>query len=334
MIRKILISAIILLLIFIILEKIITTIIPSPYISDKILGWKLKKNFSYNFKKKTYAGKNYLASYSTNESGIIEFNKKPNSKKILVIGDSFSTDPNVGNEYFWYSIMAKKLEQNTNEKISVFASGGGGYGTVQQYLIAKEIIKTVSPELIILQFCINDFENNSLDWEKKIYRYSQYMRRPYSDSDGNIYRKNYFINYIPDLIANSRLFNSLLSRLGNYLSTVYPINLNTEQMQKIKIDSIHITTMFLKKIYNINPEIKKIIVNCKKPENYPEILWDDIANKIGYIVLKKNIESIDSAIVKGEDIFSSDGGHFNMRGNNIFGVAIADEILDKKILSW
>jgi lysophospholipase L1-like esterase len=316
------------------LEIILNSINPSPYESDKTLGWKLKKNFSYNFKKKTYAGKNYIANYSTNENGIIEFNKKTNSKKILVIGDSFSTDPNVGNEHFWYSVMAKKLEQNINNKISVFASGGGGYGTVQEYLVAKEITEKINPHLIILQFCINDFENNNLDWEKKIYRFTQYMRRPYSDMYGNIYRKDYFINFIPDFVANSRLFNSILSRLGNFISTKYPINLNTEQMQQIKIDSIQITTMFLEKIYNIKPETKKIIVNCKKAENYPEVLWDEIANKIGYVVINKNFKFVENAIIQKEDIYSSDGGHYNIIGNHIFGTAIADEILDKKILTW
>ena len=46
-----------------------------------------------------------------------------------------------------------------------------------------------------------------------------------------------------------------------------------------------------------------------------------------------NTIDIKKAIYKGKDIYSSDGGHYNVIGNEIFGLSVANEILAKKILS-
>lgn len=321
-------------LVLIILEIILNSISPSVYESDKTLGWKLKKNFSHQYKKQSLKKKDYIANFFTNEHGMIEYDNinKPN-KTILVIGDSYSTDPNVGNESFWYTIMKRKLEKELNIKINIFASGGGGYGSTQEYLAFKQAIQSVKPDFLILQFCINDFQNNLLEWEKKNFNFNQYLRRPYIDNNGNIYTEKNFIDYVPNIISTSRLFNIFLSRLGNLLSNFYPLDLNSEEMKNIKDNSIKITKINLEKIYSINNKIKKIIVNCKEPETEPDIFWKKISKEIGFEVLVNNTIDIKKAIYKGKDIYSSDGGHYNVIGNEIFGLSVANEILAKKILS-
>jgi lysophospholipase L1-like esterase len=321
-------------LVLIILEIILNSISPSVYESDKTLGWKLKKNFSHQFKRQSLKKKDYIVNFFTNENGMIEYDNtnKPN-KTILVIGDSFSTDPNVGNESFWYTIMKKKLENELNIKINIFASGGGGYSSTQEYLAFKQAIQSVKPDFLILQFCINDFQNNLLEWEKKNFSFNQYLRRPYIDNNGNIYKEKNFIDYVPNIISTSRLFNIFLSRLGNLLSNFYPLDLNSEEMKNIKDNSIKITKTNLEKIYSINNKIKKIIVNCKEPEAEPDIFWKKISKEIGFEVLVNNTIDIKKAIYKGKDIYSSDGGHYNVIGNEIFGLSVANEILVKKILS-
>jgi lysophospholipase L1-like esterase len=318
----------------IIIEITLNSIKPTVYESDKTLGWKLKKNFSHQFKIQSSKKKNYNANFFTNEYGMIEYDNinKPD-KIILVIGDSFSTDPNVGNENFWYSVMKKKLENELNIKINVFASGGGGYGTTQQYLTFKNAIQNIKPDILILQFCINDFENNVLKWEKKNYRFSQYLRRPYLDKNGNIYKEKNFLEFIPNFISTSRLFNFFLSRLGNLISSLYPLNLNSEDMKNIKDDSIKITKINLEKIYLIENKIKKIIVNCKEPQGEPDIFWSKISKEIGFEVLVNNTIDIENAMREGKDIYSGDGGHYNIIGNEIFGLSVAYEIIEKKILS-
>ncbi len=321
-------------LVLIILEIILNSISPSVYESDKTLGWKLKKNFSHQFKRQSLKKKDYIVNFFTNENGMIEYDNvnKPN-KTILVIGDSYSTDPNVGNESFWYTIMKKKLEKELNIKINIFASGGGGYGSTQEYLAFKQAIQSVKPDFLILQFCINDFQNNLFEWEKKNFSFNQYLRRPYIDNNGNIYKEKNFIDYVPNIISSSRLFNIFLSRLGNHLSNFFPLDLNSKEMQNLIDNSIKITKKNLEKIYLIDNKTKKIIVNCREPEWFPATLWSKISKEIGFKVLTNNTKDIQNAIYKGIDIYSSDGGHYNIIGNEIFGLSIANEIIAKKILS-
>jgi lysophospholipase L1-like esterase len=321
-------------LVLIILEVILNSISPSVYESDKTLGWKLKKNFSHQFKKQSLKKKDYSANFITNKHGMIEYDNINNpNKTILVIGDSYSTDPNVGNESFWYTIMKKKLEKELNIKINIFASGGGGYGSTQEYLAFKQALQSVKPDFLILQFCINDFQNNLLEWEKKNFNFNQYLRRPYIDNNGNIYTEKNFIGYVPNIISTSRLFNIFLSRLGNFLSNVFPLDLNSKEMQNIKDNSIKITKKNLEKIYFTDNKIKKIIVNCKEPDGIPETHWSKISKEIGFEVLVNNTKDIENAKYKDIDIYNSDGGHYNIIGNEIFGLSIANEIIAKKILS-
>jgi hypothetical protein len=172
-----------------------------------------------------------------------------------------------------------------------------------------------------------------LVWEKKNYRFTQYLRRPYLNDNGNVYKEKNFLELVPNFISNSRIFNIFLSRLGNLLSNFYPLDLNSEEMKNIKDNSIKITKTNLEKIYSINNKIKKIIVNCKEPEAEPDIFWKKISKEIGFEVLVNNTIDLKKAIYKGKDIYSSDGGHYNVTGNEIFGLSVANEILTKKILS-
>jgi len=82
---------------------------PSVNINDKTLGWKLKKNFTFTFKEKDFYNQSYEVNFKTDSSGLRPFGDlSKNSKKILIIGDSFSNDPYSSNEKMWYAILAKK----------------------------------------------------------------------------------------------------------------------------------------------------------------------------------------------------------------------------------
>ena len=66
-------------------------------------------------------------------------------------------------------------------------AGGGGYGTLQQYLLIKKYFDEIKPTIIIHQFCENDFENNTKQIEKNSILYSQYYFRPYLINDKIVY---------------------------------------------------------------------------------------------------------------------------------------------------
>ena len=49
--------------------------------------------------------------------------------------------------------------------INFFVYGGGGYGSLQEYMIWDDYIDEIDPDIVIWQFCINDYWNNSYDYK-------------------------------------------------------------------------------------------------------------------------------------------------------------------------
>ena len=323
-----------LIVIVLILEITLVFLKPTAYEKDDVLGWKIKKNFKHELINFTKKKKEYSTKFSTNKNGNLEFKINRGYKKtikILIIGDSFSIDPLVSNEKFWHSVMSTKISETNKINVNTTISGGGGYGTLQQLLISNKL-KSLSPDIFILQFCINDFENNILDWEKRNYRFSQYFWRPYLDLDSKrIYYEKNFFKLILKPFKESRLLSVLLSRSGILAEKYFSQNIQHDKEMFER--SLKTTKYLLQKIYQNFPLSKKIILSCKQARNFPDTEWKKIGNEIGYIVISENNKIIENAKNKNLDIFNIDGGHFNELGNKIFGEAIADEIEKKKLLS-
>ena len=60
-----------------------------------------------------------------------------------------------------------------------------------QLALQKEIKDILNPDLIILQFCSNDFYNNSYEWESSGITRNQYVRRPYLVNNKIYYHRCY-----------------------------------------------------------------------------------------------------------------------------------------------
>ena len=77
-------------------------------------------------------------------------------------------DAHTSNDLSWFHYLRLNLERVLNKEIIIYTIGGGGHGTNQQYIKTKILRNTkLEPEIVILQFCINDFMNNSYKWEKE-----------------------------------------------------------------------------------------------------------------------------------------------------------------------
>ena len=100
--------------------------------------------------------------------------------KIFFVGDSFTADYLYGKMYF--DIIKQNLD------IEVFAYGGFGYSTMQEYLVINRYIDKIRPDLVVLQVCSNDFINNSWDMERKSYIHNNYNMRPYYENGKINYR--------------------------------------------------------------------------------------------------------------------------------------------------
>ena len=312
---------------------------PTPYLYDSELGWTLKKNFKYIYKEKDLYNNEYSSFYSTNNSGARFFIQKGSSNKInqsvriLVVGDSFTMDPYVGNNDMWYSILATKINKNTKQNVEVLAFGGGGYGSLQQLLLLqryKKDIDNFSPNIFILQFCSNDFANNSFNIEKASFALSQYMRRPYLINDEIYYYNGLFTYFFKKniLTRESRIFAKSIF-LFEFLMKKYFTSNSNITADKIN-EAKNITQNILTKIGNLYPNTESYIFSCSNNTSELNRDWKKLATQSNFIILEESSNFIDKASNLNTEIFYKDGGHLNILGNLLWGDLIYEDISKNK----
>jgi lysophospholipase L1-like esterase len=268
---------------------------PTPYLYDSELGWTLKKEFKYTYKEKDLYNNQYSSFYSTNSFGArsyiqkVHSNKINQSIKILVVGDSFTMDPYVGNNEMWYSILANKISKNTKQNVEVLAFGGGGYGSLQQLLLLqryKKDIHNFSPNIFILQFCSNDFANNSFNIEKASFALSQYMRRPYLINNEIYYYNGLFTYFFQKniLTRESRIFAKSIF-LFEFLMKKYFLSNNNITQDKMN-EAKDITQNILTKIRNLYPNTESYIFSCSNNTSDLNSDWKKLAKQSNFIILE------------------------------------------------
>ena len=161
------------LVIFLIVGEILTRLfIPSIHTAEHLhfnttekdaeLGWKTIANHQFEDTIKDAAGIEYTIDYQTNENG---FRSKPTIQsltesqtrkhpKVWFIGDSYTQAVEVGNDKTFYHLLEKKLP------IEVYAYGASGFSTLQQLMIFEKYVDVIKPDLVVWQFCSNDFIDN------------------------------------------------------------------------------------------------------------------------------------------------------------------------------
>jgi len=304
---------------------------PSVNINDEKLGWKLKKNFTFTFEEKDFYNESYEVNFETDTNGLRPFgNLSKNSKKILILGDSFSNDPYSSNEKMWYAILANKLEKNSNFKFGGWSGGAGGYGSLQQLLFLDEIMKKIKPDFFILQFCSNDFMNNHQNLELEKGAIGQYSRRPYINQK-NLNEINFNNNFLYKILrtnyfGDSKVLNKIIFLYSNFKYNKVRTNVD-ENIKKFEEQSIVITEKILEKIGKKLKYLKPIMVNCSSKKIGQNKYWEEIGSKTGFIAISDPSDKIE-LISKNEKIYFRDGAHFNELGNKIYGEVLANAIIN------
>ncbi len=146
----------------------------SPITLDAELGWRATENYRFEGTQYSSNGKPYHVSLSQNERGFRMFgNLSSHKPRLLVIGDSFTQATAVSDDKTYFAVAKSLLNAE------VFAYGVGGYGTLQEYMILDKYIDAIRPDLILWQFCTNDFINNSPELETASAINNNGMVRPY-----------------------------------------------------------------------------------------------------------------------------------------------------------
>jgi len=113
---------------------------------DPVLGWKGKKEFGNAASKKF---------------------------KVFIIGDSFTHGCGIPEKDLYYAAIKQKPD------VELFVYGGGGYGTLQEYLVLDKYFDEIKPDLVILQVCANDFINDLWELESRSYDNNNLLVRPF-----------------------------------------------------------------------------------------------------------------------------------------------------------
>jgi hypothetical protein len=314
------------------------------YKYDAALGWKPIANFAAKIKVLDHAGERYEIDYSTNESGFRAFGDPESSRKrILIVGDSFTGDPFTSDEEAYFGIVKKKLP------VEVFAIGAGGYGTLQQLLLIEKIAEKVKPDLLVLQFCSNELENNSYFFEGNSIVRNQKNLRPYWVNGEIKYRLRPYSPYVL-LYRSFRLFRTVDALIttfqyrfyGSYYPPRYqahdffgPADIGSpelrEEMAAQRAEAISITKFLMSEMRRVLPNAELVTFTASTADPEEIAIWEYLAAEAGFHAYLSVGMLVQEAEENGEIVRVQDGAHWNRLGNRIVGEELA-RIIEKDFL--
>ena len=294
---------------------------------DQELGWKATEHYREALVEKTKGGQLYPVRRSQTRYGFRQFGDlNSNRLKMLVIGDSFTHAAAASDERTYHALLSKLLD------IEVFAYGAGGYGTLQEFLVFDRYLDIIRPDVILWQYCVNDFINNDNDLERRSLINNNGWIRPYwrdgqiallSPKESSVQMRDW-INH------HSRFLYFIVSRIDRLRA------LNTRDTVEVDIEAegmrhpgflraVHVTDELMGRVRARAGGRPIMAFDCVHAEPYDQAFreisthyaityWDDI----GAVVR--------DADQRGEDVYASDGGHWNERGHELVAQALATHI--------
>lgn len=301
------------------------------YDHDSETGWALKANLRFEFQRKDAAGAQFRASFATNESGWVGWGDRTSDRpRLLFVGDSFTADTFVSNADAYYSVVKRKLD------VEVFAMGASGFGTLQELILLERSYRAIRPDVVILQFCANDFENNSVELEARTANRSQRFNRPYYINNGRIFPGQY-ASFYRLLIDRSRAF-SLLDRSWSVVEQQYfkPTVMSDvfDTAERITVDlfkQIRATAKEAQAVatFNCFSEVSDQLGSDVTPGSKDVGLtkrWERSARAVGFETWPEIARSVDDSESEGAVVRMADGAHWNRLGHEIAGNALAKRL--------
>lgn len=286
---------------------------------DRDLGWGPNPDFHFVGERPDAAGRIYYADVSPGVYGFRYYGdpEVEGKKKILLIGDSYSHAVEVSLDKTYYYILADTFD------MELFALGVGGYSNLQEYLIMDMYIDEIDPDIVLLQFCANDFVNNCFKLERESTRNNNGLRRPYLTSGGDIiYAIPKKFSFVRDVIIRySRFLYFVMSRLDMIrASTDHSIEDDIDERgREIELfdESIKITEDLIVMIRSRIPRdipLYVFCVDCFGP------CLDEIAailDRHGIPFIPGVSDAIIEAETAGEVLRANDRYHWNHEGHRI-----------------
>ena len=291
---------------------------------EPTLGWDIAGDCT--LKTKTLLdsdGVAYEVDYSTNALGSRLWGDPSSERlKVMVVGDSFTDAQEVSNDKTYFAVLQRELD------VEIFAYGVGGYGTLQQWLKTKALLEHVQPDVYILQFCSNDFVNNSMVAEAMSVVESQ-KTRPYWQ-DGQIRYAHAPNSLYPLLMKTSLAFRFLDGRLQRlrhaWNGNDYYSQAEREALSQRRSQDVAITADLLTHLSAELPKsTRRFAFNCQ-PETGSDRNERDAgdfrmaAEQAGFEVIEGvAAHARENGLREQVAVTSADTAHLNERGHALWG---------------
>ena len=303
----------------------------SPYQPDDQIGWIPKVDFQRSFPQKDLDGNEYQANFRTYTDGFRAFgNIDSNRVKIFIVGDSFTGDPYTGNDDAYFSVMKKTLKSKFNKEIELFVIGASGYGTLQEFLITERYAEKINPDILILQFCSNDFGNNSIEIESNQIVKNQSYLRPYLVDNNIVFNDNFMARLYRAVYFHSRIFRKLDIIKQWILYEIYDSygpEVSQAEDYRLEKEAIEITKTIMNKFNKIGLiDTRLITFNCDTEDDDDTRIWKDMARDSGFLALETPSRAFEIAEKNKQIVRHADGGHLNILGNKITGEELAAQL--------
>jgi lysophospholipase L1-like esterase len=288
---------------------------------DEEFGWLPVPNYRYSGELLDAAGKNYSVEIQTDDAGFRMFGNplEKSRKRVLFLGDSFTHAMHVSNEKTYYGLLKKSLD------LEVFSLGVEGYGTLQEYMLLDKFLDEISPDIVVLQFCENDFINNSYDLELRSGTNNNGFRRPYFKNNEVYYKVPSSYPAIHQFAANHSQFlyfifiriDRLRAPLPNSAESAEGIISKQGMSYPLFRDSVEITEQLMRKIRKRVPEhIPILLFSTQNIFPYHDEL-KRLSEKNDIRFTDQPSVALRAAERKGITTTAQDGAHWNNAGHQI-----------------
>lgn len=290
------------------------------------LGWETTPNDARDHNIKGYGE----IVYSTKKFGFRVFGDTNSNKiKLFVIGDSFTQANTVSDGKTYYDYL-----RENNNNIEIFAYGGGGYGSLQEYMILDKYYDLIKPDIILWQFCQNDIINNDYDLESASFQNNNHMTRPYYRDDKIewLYPEQ-ITGWFCQVIKSSYLLRFLHIRINIFKAKKYgsiedELSINHPLFKKAAKTTSDIMGLVRKRVGNI-----PIIAFSVNKSGWEGDMFMEICEKYDMHFIPNIPESVEEAMHFGVIVDGSPfNGHWNDNGHSIAGKVILDYVTKNNLL--
>jgi lysophospholipase L1-like esterase len=309
--------------------------VPFSCVLDPQTGWRPTPNLRFEGQGQRADGSRYPLRVTQNENGFRAFGQLTTPRpKVLFLGDSFTQAVEVSDDQTYYAEVGKSLG------IEVFALGARGYSSLQEYLILEQVIDQIEPDLIVWQFCFNDYMANSYDVERSWTASALGIPRPYWE-DGRIQHR------IPESYA------WLLELFGGHSRFLSLVTIRYEQVlyrldgkRDVLLDGINARGL-QHPGFRMAVDKTRVILEMvsRRAQKTPIVIWEACTSTEPFHGVLKNLAGqtgmhfvdalpgvVELAEQHGQVVYSIDRIHWNPAGHRLVAESLSTYLRESGLL--